>query len=210
MILSFVFLQFIIKIVMITRLAIMASGNGTNAQRIMEYFSLKSPTRIELLLCNNPEAFVLERAKNLKVPAILFDRKEFYETRHILDVMSLQGIDWIILAGFLWLIPLHILSFYPNRIINIHPALLPKYGGKGMYGMKVHESVIRNKEKESGITIHYVNEVYDEGQIILQEKCPVISGDTPETLAERVHELEYLWYPKVIEKVIGGRQGKDF
>jgi len=208
MMLSFVFLQLISRIVMITRLAIMASGNGTNAQRIMEFFSITPRIRAALLLCNNPEAFVLERAQKMKVPTIVFDRKEFTGSRHILDILSIHGIDWIILAGFLWLIPKHILSCYPGRIINIHPALLPKYGGKGMYGMKVHEAVIHNREKESGITIHYVNEFYDEGQVIFQEKCPVFTGDTPATLASRVHELEYRWYPEVIERTILEKTGK--
>lgn len=191
---------------MITRLAIMASGNGTNAQRIMKYFSSNPLIRVELVLCNNPSAFVLERSKKMKVPSILFNRNDFYKTRHVLDVLSVQGVDWIILAGFIWLIPNHILSCYQNRIINIHPALLPNYGGKGMYGMKVHETVIQNGEKESGITIHYVNEHYDKGQIIFQEKCPVFESDTPETLAARVHELEYKWYPKIIERLVGGRE----
>jgi len=191
---------------MITRLAIMASGNGTNAQQIMEYFSSNSRIRIELVLCNNPKALVLERAKKMKIPAIQFNRRDFYDTRHVLDILSVQGIDWIILAGFLWLIPDHILSAYPNRIINIHPALLPKYGGKGMYGVKVHETVIQNGEKESGITIHYVNKHYDEGPVIFQEKCQVLTDDTPETLAARVHELEYKWYPEIIERTIGSHR----
>jgi len=191
---------------MITRLAIMASGNGTNAQRIMKYFSSDPLIRVELVLCNNPSAFVLERSKKMKVPSMLFNRNDFYNTRHVLDILSVQGVDWIILAGFIWLIPNHILSCYQNRIINIHPALLPNYGGKGMYGMKVHETVIQNGEKESGITIHYVNEQYDKGQIIFQDKCPVFESDTPETLAARVHELEYKWYPEIIERLVGSRE----
>jgi len=184
----------------------MASGNGTNAQRLMEFFSSDTRIRVELLLCNNPSAFVLERTKRMNVPSIIFNRNDFYETRHILDILSVQGIDWIILAGFLWLIPDHILSCYHNRIINIHPALLPEYGGKGIYGMKVHETVIQNREKESGITIHYVNEHYDEGQIIFQERCPVFENDTPATLAARVHELEYRWYPEVVERTVRSRR----
>jgi len=184
----------------------MASGNGTNAQRIMKYFSSDPLIRVELVLCNNPSAFVLERSKKMKVPSMLFNRNDFYNTRHVLDILSVQGVDWIILAGFIWLIPNHILSCYQNRIINIHPALLPNYGGKGMYGMKVHETVIQNGEKESGITIHYVNEQYDKGQIIFQDKCPVFESDTPETLAARVHELEYKWYPEIIERLVGSRE----
>ncbi|MEI6455462.1 MAG: phosphoribosylglycinamide formyltransferase [bacterium] len=188
---------------MVTRLAIMASGSGTNAQRIMEYFASHTKIRVELVLCNNPKAMVIERAAKMKVPVFLFSHHDLYETSHVLDTLSVQGIDWIILAGFLWLIPRPILSAYPGAIINIHPALLPKYGGKGMYGMRVHQTVISNGDRESGITIHYLNEHYDEGQVIFQARCPVMPNDSPEMLASRIHELEYEHFPVVIEKIVG-------
>jgi phosphoribosylglycinamide formyltransferase-1 len=184
------------------RIAIFASGNGTNAQRIIEYFQGSHKVTIGLILTNNPQAFVLERAKQAKIPTLCFNRKEFYDSNFILDILSVQGISFIVLAGFLWLIPEYLLNAYKGNIINIHPALLPKYGGKGMYGMRVHEAVIQSGDKESGITIHHVNQHYDEGQIIFQAKCPVEPGDTPESLAERVHQLEYKYFPEVIESVI--------
>jgi phosphoribosylglycinamide formyltransferase 1 len=187
---------------MIRRLAILASGNGSNAQRLMEHFFSHPSVRVTLLLSNNPEALVLERARKMHVPVVTFSREDFYHTQHILDLLSVQGIDWIILAGFLWLIPTNILKFYPNRILNIHPALLPKHGGKGMYGMKVHEAVIQSRDTESGITIHYVNEKYDDGQVIFQAKCQITPEDSAETLAGKVHELEYRWYPEIIEQTL--------
>ena len=184
------------------RIAIFASGNGTNAQRIIEYFQGSHKVTIGLILTNNPQAFVLERARQAKIPTLCFNRKEFYDSNFILDILSVQGISFIVLAGFLWLIPEYLLNAYKGNIINIHPALLPKYGGKGMYGMRVHEAVILSGDTESGITIHHVNQHYDEGQIIFQARCPVEPGDTPESLAERVHQLEYKYFPEVIESVI--------
>jgi phosphoribosylglycinamide formyltransferase-1 len=184
------------------RLAILASGNGTNAQRIIEYFLDHTHISVELVLSNNSNAFVLERAKNLNVPSIVFTRHELNETGHVLDLLSVQGIDYLILAGFLWLIPPSLLRHYPNRILNIHPALLPKYGGKGMFGHHVHEAVLASGDTESGISIHLVNERYDEGRILFQARCPVLPGDTPETLANRVHELEHQHYPVEIERYI--------
>jgi len=135
---------------------------------------------------------------------VVFTRNDLYHSNHLQDILSVQGIDFLVLAGFLWLIPNYLLKAFPSRIINIHPALLPKYGGKGMYGMRVHEAVIQSKDKESGISVHYVNEHYDDGQIIFQATCPVEAGDTPESLAKKVHELEYRHYPEVIEKVMTG------
>jgi phosphoribosylglycinamide formyltransferase-1 len=184
------------------RIAIFASGSGTNTQRIIEHFQDHPKIRVTLVLCNKPDAYVLERAHNLHVPSVVFTRNDLYQSSHLLDILSVQGIDFLILAGFLWLIPGYILKTFPSRIINIHPALLPKYGGKGMYGKRVHEAVLQSKEKVSGITVHYVNEQYDEGQIIFQATCPVETDDTPETLAKKVHELEYKHYPEIIEKVI--------
>jgi phosphoribosylglycinamide formyltransferase-1 len=184
------------------RLAIFASGNGTNAQRIIEYFAGHPTISINLILSNNPGAFVLHRAKNLGVPAEVFNRAAFYETHDVAEKLEANHIDFLILAGFLWLIPGNIISGYPGRIINIHPALLPKYGGKGMYGMKVHEAVIAAGDPESGITIHYVDEYYDEGRIIFQAKCIVNARDTAEDLAEKVHQLEYRYFPEVIERIV--------
>ena len=186
------------------RIAVFASGSGSNAQRIAEYFEGKGLLEISAIYCNNPGAYVLERAKSLGIPTVLFNRIDFYNSSVISEDLKSRKIDWIILAGFLWLIPESILKAYPQRIINIHPALLPAYGGKGMFGMKVHESVIAAGEKQSGITIHHVNELYDEGDIIFQATCQVQPGDTPEMLAAKIHELEYEHFPVVIGKLVGG------
>lgn len=184
------------------RIAIFASGNGSNAQNIIEYFSGSTLAEVSLLLCNKPGAYVITRAEKLGVPVQLFNREEFYQFDAVVAALASQKIDLLVLAGFLWLIPQNILRLYPGKIINIHPALLPKYGGKGMYGMKVHEAVVAAGEPESGITIHYVDEQYDEGQIIFQAKCPVLPSDTPEMVAEKIHALEYRWFPEIIEKVV--------
>ena len=184
------------------RIAIFASGSGSNAQRIAEYYAGKGLLEISAIYCNNPEAFVLERAKSLDIPSVLFNRDTFYNTKIILEDLKNREIDWIVLAGFLWLIPESILNAFPQRIINIHPALLPSYGGKGMYGMKIHQAVIAAGDSESGITIHYVNEKYDEGDIVFQARCSINKNDTPETLAAKIHELEYDNFPRVIETLI--------
>ena len=184
------------------RIAIFASGNGSNAQRIAEYFSGTGMLEIAAIYSNNPEAYVLEMAKLLGIPAVQFDKDTFNHSETILVDLKSRNVDWIVLAGFLWLIPDNIIKAFPNRIINIHPALLPKYGGKGMYGMKVHQTVIAAGDTESGITIHFVNEYYDEGNIIFQVTCPISSSDTPEMLAAKIHELEYTYFPKVIEKLV--------
>ena len=183
-------------------LAIFASGSGTNAENIIKYFSNKKIANVSLVLSNKQDAKVLERAAKLKVPAKFFDRHDFYESETVLNYLKSYSINFIVLAGFLWLVPKNILTHYAGRIINIHPALLPLYGGKGMYGDKVHNAILENGETESGITIHYVNESYDDGNIIFQAKCKVSSEDTPESLARRVHELEYLHFPRVIEELI--------
>ena len=185
------------------RIAIFASGNGSNAQRIIEYFRGHASISVNLVLTNKPDAFVLTRVEKLGVPAMVFDRSTFYESNRIPELLMKKNIDFLVLAGFLWLIPQNILSSYPGRIINIHPALLPKYGGKGMYGMKVHETVIASGDTESGITIHFVNENYDEGSIIFQAKCAISAQDTLENLAEKIHQLEYRYFPEVIERTIG-------
>ncbi|MBN2613802.1 MAG: phosphoribosylglycinamide formyltransferase [Bacteroidales bacterium] len=183
-------------------LAVFASGSGSNAENIIRYFSNHSSIRIKKVLTNNPNAYVIDRAKNLNVPVRVFNRHEFYETGLIINDLKSDQIQWIILAGFLWLVPASITEAFPGRIVNIHPALLPKYGGKGMYGEKVHQAVKSAGEKESGITIHYVNNEYDKGNIIFQARCPVDPSDTPETIAEKVHGLEYKHYPEVIENLI--------
>ena len=184
------------------KIAILASGNGTNAQQISEYFADSEKVKVDCIIYNRKDAYVAERAKKLGIPAIYFGRKDFFENGNVLAYLQNQGIDWVILAGFLWLVPEEILSAFPNRVINIHPALLPKYGGKGMYGHHVHETVIANHEKESGITIHIVDGNYDKGTILFQAKCQLTENDTPDTLAEKIHLLEKEHFPKVIEKTI--------
>jgi len=187
------------------RIAVFASGNGSNAQRIAEYFAGPGMPEISAIYSNNPDAFVLERAKLLGIPSVLFNRDTFYTKTSVLEDLKNRNIDWIVLAGFLWLIPNYILNAFPQRIINIHPALLPAYGGKGMYGMKVHEAVIAAGDRQSGITIHHVNEHYDEGDIIFQTTCQVQPGDSAEMLAAKIHELEYEHFPRVIEKILKQR-----
>jgi phosphoribosylglycinamide formyltransferase 1 len=183
-------------------IAIFASGSGTNAENIIKYFSNNSSAKVCLVLSNKRDAYVLERAAKFDIPSLFFDRDDFYTTGRVHEQLRKYNIDFIVLAGFLWLVPPSLLSGWPQRIVNIHPALLPAYGGKGMYGDRVHAAVLSNGEKESGITIHYVNAVYDNGDTIFQARCPVLADDTPETLAHRVHELEYRFFPEVIEKVI--------
>ena len=183
------------------RIAIFASGNGTNAQRIIDYFK-ESNTAISLIVCNKESAFVLKRAEKENIPTLLINKDMFYKTEEIVTRLLNEKIDLIVCAGFLWKIPDNILRTFYNKVINIHPALLPKFGGKGMYGIHVHKAVIEAGEKESGITIHYLNEHYDEGEVILQKKCKVEKNDTPEALAKKIHELEYEWYPLAIEKIL--------
>lgn len=186
------------------KIAIFASGSGTNAQNIIEYFQDHEKIAVSLVLSNKKDAYVLERSAALNVPSIAFTRDEFYQSDHVIKLLTNANIDFVVLAGFLWLIPENILRQYSGKIINIHPALLPKYGGKGMYGRHVHEAVINNREPESGISIHYVNEEYDKGTLIFQARCPVEKNDTPESLAQRVHKLEYEHFPKVIEELLAG------
>jgi phosphoribosylglycinamide formyltransferase-1 len=184
------------------RLAIFASGNGSNAQRIAEYFTMHPTIRVCLILTNNADAFVRTRASLLGIPCIVFNRQELHDQVTLPKIFHEHGIQAIVLAGFLWLIPAYLLGLFQNRILNIHPALLPRYGGKGMYGNKVHEAVINAGETDSGITIHRVNERYDEGDILFQARCPVYLTDTPATLAMRIHELEYKHFPEVIEREV--------
>jgi phosphoribosylglycinamide formyltransferase 1 len=184
------------------KIAVFASGSGTNAQNIAEYFLASEDITVSLILANKPDAFVLERAKKLGIPSIVFNRKEFYESEIILDTLQKYKIDFIVLAGFLWLIPDYLLNAYTRKIINIHPALLPKYGGKGMYGDKVHQAVISSGDKKTGITIHIVDAHYDEGEIIFQDSFDILPGDTAESIASKVHKLEYKHFPRVIEETI--------
>ncbi len=183
-------------------IAILASGSGTNAENIIRYFREKESACVGLVLTNRQNAFVLERARSLDVPCAYFAKSDWEGGEAILSVLREHHIDFVVLAGFLARVPDNILHAYPNKMINIHPSLLPKFGGKGMYGDRVHEAVIEAGEKESGITIHYTNEHYDEGAIICQEKCPVLPGDTPDELAHRIHALEYEYYPKVVERLV--------
>lgn len=183
------------------KIAIFASGTGSNAVKIIEHFKDK-PQYEFVVLSNKKDAPVLEKAQKLKIATYTFNRKDFYETENVVDFLKAQNVDFVVLAGFLWLIPENLIRLFPNKIINLHPALLPKYGGKGMFGSRVHEAVIEAKEQESGITIHYVNGKYDDGQIILQAKCNITEEDTPESLAQKIHQLEYFYLPKTIEKLI--------
>ncbi|MDO6598828.1 phosphoribosylglycinamide formyltransferase [Tenacibaculum sp. 1_MG-2023] len=183
------------------RIVIFASGSGTNAENIINYFQLNKTAEVTHVLSNNEHAKVFERAERLGIMASLFDKDAFRKDKTVLNFL-LQEADFIILAGFLWRIPSEIVEAFPNKIINIHPALLPKYGGKGMYGMNVHKAVKMNNETETGITIHYVNENYDEGAIIFQAKTSVSREDSPEDIANNIHKLEQIHFPKVIESVI--------
>lgn len=184
------------------RIIILASGSGSNAQNIITYFNKIPQITVSAVLTNKKTAKVLERCDRLEVPGFYFNRAAFAHSNTVVDVLKTLQPDLIVLAGFLWKIPSNIIMAFPNKIINIHPALLPKYGGKGMYGSNVHNAVKENKETETGITIHYVNEHYDEGTIIFQAKTPVDSSDDAEAIAEKVHQLEYEHFPKVIEKLL--------
>jgi phosphoribosylglycinamide formyltransferase 1 len=187
---------------MAIRIAVFASGNGSNFQCIAEYFAEKKDFDIAVLYSNRPDAYALQRAAALGIPAITFNNEQFYNTSGILNDLHSRNIDWIVLAGFLWLVPEDILREFKNRIVNIHPALLPKHGGKGMYGMRVHEAVISSQEAETGITIHLVNERYDEGQVIFQARCSVLPGETAADIAKKIHQLEQKYFPREIEKLI--------
>jgi phosphoribosylglycinamide formyltransferase-1 len=184
------------------RIAIFASGSGSNAQKIMEHFKRSSDAEVVLILTNNPQAYVLQRADNFEIPSHVFSRKEFYETDDVIKLLKNLQVDLIVLAGFLWLVPLSLLKAFPNKIINIHPALLPKYGGKGMYGDHVHNAILANNEDESGITIHFVNEHFDEGEIIHQSKFKIEPGDNIEVIKFKGQQLEYQHFPKVIESLL--------
>lgn len=186
----------------LTNIAIFASGAGTNAQKIIDHFRISSVAKVALVLCNKRTAGVLQIAENENIPSLVLEKEKFFSGDSYLDELLERRIDFVVLAGFLWKIPSPLIQAYPRRIVNIHPALLPKFGGHGMYGSRVHEAVLSGKEVESGITIHYVDEYYDNGDIILQIKCAVLEKDTPESLANRIHALEHANYPLVIEELV--------
>lgn len=184
------------------RIAIFASGTGSNAKALIEYFELHHHAQVTLVLSNNPNAGVLAIAREHGVETFVTDREHFFDGKTIVQHLRDRGIDLIVLAGFLWLIPKDLIAAFPNRIVNIHPSLLPKFGGKGMYGKHVHEAVLAANETESGITIHFVNEKFDEGAHVAQHSCPVLPGDTVETLAKRVQELEHTYFAAAVEKLV--------
>jgi phosphoribosylglycinamide formyltransferase-1 len=184
------------------QIAIFASGSGTNADNLIRYFQDHPTINVALVFANKPSAGVISRAYKYNVPVIVAGKKTLHSANYFQSLLEFHEIDFIVLAGFLWLVPEYLTAAYANRMVNIHPALLPNYGGKGMYGDKVHEAVVKNKETQTGITIHLVNDRYDEGDILFQAYCPVEEGDTPEQVANRVHALEYEHYPRVVEEMI--------
>ena len=184
------------------RIAIFASGSGSNAQKIMEHFKRHADAEVVLILTNNPQAYVLQRADNFEIPSHIFNRHEFYDTDDVISLLKNLQVDIIVLAGFLWLVPQSLLSAFPNKIINLHPALLPKFGGKGMYGDNVHKAVLEAGEDESGITIHFVNAQFDEGEIIHQSRFKIEPGDNLEMVKFKGQQLEHQHFPKVIESLL--------
>lgn len=184
-----------------TRIAIFASGSGTNAENIIKYFENSNKIKVSKVYSNKKQAGIFERCKRLNVPCVWFSRESFYNSSRVLHDVQLHA-DFIVLAGFLWRIPEDFIASFSNKMVNIHPALLPKYGGKGMYGMNVHKAIKENNETETGITIHYVNEHYDEGAIIFQAKTTIDRSDSPEDIANKIHQLEYEHFPRIIEETI--------
>jgi phosphoribosylglycinamide formyltransferase-1 len=184
------------------KIAVFASGAGSNARKIIHHFRHSETVAVSLIVCNKPGAGVLQIAEQNNIPVLLTEKEKFFPGNSYTEELRENKIDFIVLAGFLWKIPLALIKAFPQKIINIHPALLPKYGGKGMYGMHVHQAVMDNHEKESGITVHYVDELFDHGKIIFQATCPVFEDDTAEMLAQRIHNLEYEYYPRVIEDLL--------
>lgn len=185
------------------QIAVFASGSGSNAEAIIKYFEHHPFIRVVLLLSNNPGAFALQRARRFGIPSRVFSKEQFRDGGDVLNWLRENEVTHLVLAGFLWLIPAYLLKVFPGRIINIHPSLLPKFGGKGMYGRKVHEAVKASGETESGISVHRVNERYDEGNVLFQSRCKIEASDTVEQIAAKVNQLEYLHYPAVIESWIG-------
>jgi phosphoribosylglycinamide formyltransferase 1 len=183
-------------------IAVFASGSGSNALKIIEHFEAGKIARVVLVLSNKKEAGVLQHAEKHGIPTCCFDRKTFYESREVQELLRSYMVDFIALAGFLWLMPSYLIEAFPRKIVNIHPALLPDFGGKGMYGIKVHEAVVEAKAKESGLTIHFIDERYDEGDIIFQARCAVEKADDAASLAAKVLKLEHQYYPKIIESLL--------
>lgn len=190
-------------------IAIFASGSGTNAEKIIRHFEHNPNICVSLIVCNKPGAKVLDRAAKFQVPAEVITRQQFYEEKDILYIINKYGIDFVVLAGFLWLVPAYLVKAFDRRMVNIHPALLPKYGGKGMYGMNVHRAVFEAGEPQSGITIHYVNEHYDEGDIVFQATCAIDENDTPEDIAMKVRQLEHRYFPGVVEQLVSQLPSTD-
>jgi phosphoribosylglycinamide formyltransferase-1 len=185
-------------------IAIFASGMGSNAQNLIDYFRGHPVVKIGLIVCNKPDAGVLQVAYREGIPALIIEKEKFFRGNGYAEELQEAGTDFIVLAGFLWKVPLRLIKAFPNKIINIHPALLPAYGGKGMYGHFVHQAVIDAGEVETGITIHYVDDQYDHGPIIFQARCPVDNNDTAESVARKIHQLEYSNYPRIVEEVVCG------
>lgn len=190
------------------KIAVFASGTGTNAAKLIDYFKNSPVARVTLVVCNKPGAGVLALAEKAGIPTLLIEKETFFRGNAYLPQLKEAGIRFLVLAGFLWKIPQALIDAFPRRIVNIHPALLPKFGGKGMYGQYVHEAVLQAGERETGITVHYVDEHYDSGDIIFQTACPVLDDDSPETIAARIHQLEHLHYPQVVENVVKSMEPK--
>jgi phosphoribosylglycinamide formyltransferase-1 len=186
----------------LTRICVFASGTGTNAQKLIDHFRTNELARVTLIACNKPGAGVTQIAEKEKIPLLILEKEKFFRGNAYLEEFNRFQIDWIVLAGFLWKIPSLLIKSFPSRIINLHPALLPKYGGKGMHGMSVHEAVIAAGEKESGISIHYVNEDYDQGKLIFQARYALQPGETPESLAKNIQSMEHEQFPLVLEELI--------
>jgi phosphoribosylglycinamide formyltransferase 1 len=185
-------------------IAIFASGTGSNAEKIIMHFTGHPKIKVQLVVSNKPDAGVLTVARNHNIPSLIIEKEKFFRGDHYVQELRKWKIDFIVLAGFLWKVPAGLIAAYRGRIINIHPALLPAYGGKGMYGQIVHQAVIAAGEKESGITIHYVDEHYDHGDVIFQARCELAPNETPDTLAAKIHQLEHTHYPAVIEELASG------
>ena len=193
---------------MVKNIILFASGNGTNAENIVKYFQGSSGVKVAALFCNNPKAGVIERMNRLNVPVHLFDKKSFHDENTFLPLVEKYNPQLIVLAGFLWLIPIWLIKHFPHKIINIHPALLPKYGGKGMFGHHVHEAVVASGEKEHGITVHEVNQHYDEGPPLFQAKFEITKDDNVESVSKKIAQLEMTWFPEIISKILSGSLAK--
>lgn len=195
-------LYYNLKRTTVKKIAILASGSGSNAENIANYFKGSDYAEVSFIIANNPDAYVIERAKRLDIEYAVVTKAQFMEADSIIDMLKERDIDFVVLAGFLLLVPAKFIQAYPGRIVNIHPALLPKHGGKGMYGDRVHKAVVESGDTESGITIHLIDEQYDKGTTFFQAKCPVLPTDTPDDVATKVHALEYEHFPHVIEEIL--------